>query len=456
MFRDRRRLARQLRIAAAGVSLGIAAAGFSGLCAAAAKLLGLQFVPALATLSAAFSAGALLPVAGTIAATFLFGRFYCSVICPFGILQELLGTLPKSGRSAPPNLPLLRYAVAGTAYGALAVGWCGGLMLLDPYSNFGRILVPFSAGGAVSLAAVTVLVVWKRRIYCTAVCPAGTLLGVAAARGIFRLTISDRCIRCGKCLRGCPAGCIDLETKTIDNERCLRCLKCMAECPGGCIGFSAARRKKSVPEDASRRAFLLRCAALAAGALAGGSLLPFLMKRSAAKLRILPPGAGDAERFAARCTACQLCAANCPEKVIVPAPGGIGPVSLDLGNGKCRFDCNRCSQLCPAGALIPLALARKQHTRIGIARIDPALCIVVRNGEPCGECARACPVDAIELRKEGTPKPVDGKRCIGCGACRASCPAFPDKAIEVMPVEKQEFLNAIQPPGAGEFHLPSR
>lgn len=438
MFRDRRRLARRLRIAAAGVSLGIAAAGFSGLCGAAAKLLGLQLVPALATLFAAFSAGAFFSVAGVAAATFLFGRFYCSVICPFGILQEVLGAvLPKCGKSAPPNLPLLRYTVAGTVYGALAAGWCGGLLLLDPYSNFGRILVPFSAGGAISLAVIVALVIWKRRIFCTAVCPAGTLLGVAAARGIFRLTVSDRCLRCGKCLRGCPAGCIDLATKTIDNERCLRCLKCMAECPVGCIGFSAVR-KKSVPEDASRRAFLLRCAALAAGALAGGSFLPGLMKRSAAKLRILPPGAGDAERFAARCTACQLCVANCPEKIIVPAPGGAGPVSLDPENGKCRFDCNRCSQLCPTGALIPLSLARKQHTRIGVARIDLARCVVVRNGEPCGECARACPVDAIGLQKEGIPKPIDGTRCIGCGACRAACPAFPDKAIEVMPVEKQE------------------
>jgi len=438
----RKRLARRLRIVIAGISLGFAAAGFSGFCAGAAGFFRLQPVGALASLPAAFSVGALASLLGVLAATFLFGRFHCSVLCPFGILQEILGALPRFGNSPPPDLPFLRYAIAGIVFGALAAGWSGGLLLLDPYSNFGRILVPFTAGGVAAFAVITALVVWKRRIYCTAICPVGTLLGIVASVGVFRLKIGDECIRCGKCRRACPAGAIDPATRSVDDERCLRCLKCVALCPKGCISLSARRSREPRPADPARRAFLRRLAALAVGAAAGSFAASAVVKRiGLPKLRFLPPGAGNAARFAARCTACQLCVANCPEKIIRPAAGGEGPVSLDLENGKCRFDCNRCSQLCPTGALVPLALARKQRTRLGIARLDLDRCIVLRTGEPCGDCARACPVGAISLRPEGIPRPVDGSRCIGCGACRDACPAFPDKAIELMPAEEQELLS---------------
>ena len=439
--RRKKRIWRWISIAVAGISLGLAAAGFSGLsCGFAARCFRLQLGPSLASLAAAFSAGALAAAAGILVVTFLFGRFYCSVICPFGILQEILDTLPRRKNSAPPDLPFLRYAIAGCVFGALAAGWSCGMLLFDPYSNFGRILVPFTVGGAVSLAAIILLTLWKRRIFCTAICPVGTLLGAVAARGIFRLEIGDECIRCGLCRRACPAAAIDPETKAVDDERCLRCLECVAACPRGCISFIAARR--SVPaEDPSRRAFFRRCAALTVGAAAGALLASF--RRNTPKLRFLPPGAGDPERFAARCTACQLCVANCPEKIIRPASGGDGPVFLDPEYGKCRYDCNRCSQICPTGALLPLSLARKQHTRIGIARIDVDRCIVLRDGEPCGDCAEACPVGAISLRPDGTPGPVDGTRCIGCGACRETCPAFPVKAVELMPAERQELLPDI-------------
>ena len=146
------------------------------------------------------------------------------------------------------------------------------------------------------------------------------------------------------------------------------------------------------------------------------------------------------ERFAQKCTACRLCEANCPAKIIVPAPGGDGPVRLDLSRGACKYDCNRCSAICPTGALKPLKLEDKRRTKIAEAEFDPKVCIAFQTEDKCGRCAKACPTGAIKLRKNGTPKPVDKNRCIGCGACQAACPAAPKKAMTVHAVERQTLL----------------
>ena len=430
-----------IRICAAAVFMLVAGFAFSGFGGRLARILHFQFGPASMKCAAAFSIGTLAIVAGIALFTFLFGRFYCSVFCPFGILQDAAGFLSRRKAKAVPDHRKTRYAVAGVVFGLLVCGWSGGFLLLDPYSNFGRIFASFTLGGAIPLVIVVLLAVWKKRIYCTAICPVGTLLGVFAGYGIFKLTIAEKCVRCGKCVQGCPSGCIDIVNGVIDNERCIRCMNCVSACPLGCIGF-AAPKKLETPVDGSRRKFLISGGVLLAGLASGVVLAKIgagMIGEFARRFKILPPGAGSAERFAMKCTACQLCTANCPAKIIVPAPGGDGPVSLDLSRGACRFDCNRCSRVCPTGALKPLTLAQKRKTKIAEARFEPRNCVVFQEGVPCGRCAAACPVHAITLRKNGTPRPVNTVLCIGCGACQSVCPAG-EKAMTVREIEKQILL----------------
>lgn len=430
------------RIAAAAVFLLLYGLAFSGMCAAAAPLLHAQFGPALMRCLAAFSLGALGTVLGIVLFTVLFGRFYCSVFCPFGILQDVIIFLSRRKAVSVPNLPGLRYAVAGVMLGLLFCGWSAGFLLLDPYTNAGRITGAFAAGGFVPLLVIAALAVWKKRIFCTAVCPVGTLLGLSARFGVFRLAIKGRCVKCGKCARSCPAGCIDPASGRLDNERCIRCMNCIAACPLDSIGFVLPEHKE-IPVNESRRAFLINGGLLLAGAAAGAALAKAglgKLEEFARNWKILPPGAGNAERFVSRCTGCQLCTRNCPAKIIVHAKGG-GPVSLDLSRGYCHFDCNKCSQVCPTGAIRPLTLAAKQKTKIAEAHFNPQKCIVFQNDEKCGRCAAVCPVHAVLLRKNGTPRPVKTDLCIGCGACMEICPA-PEKAMTVHAIEKQIHTEA--------------
>ena len=98
----------------------------------------IQFLPALLALNV----GA---VAALAALTLLFGRVYCSVICPLGVMQDIISW--ASGRrkkkqyrfSYSEEKKWLRYGALGLFVAALAAGIGSFVALLAPYSSYGRI-----------------------------------------------------------------------------------------------------------------------------------------------------------------------------------------------------------------------------------------------------------------------------------------------------------------------------
>ena len=497
---------------------------FIGLLQPATVLLKIQAAPSLMKTIAAFSVGTLVTFIVILLITLLFGRFYCSVICPLGISQDIVAFLSRrKGKPLPKHLAFPRAICLGVVIGLLAIGWTLGFKMLDPYSNFGRpfaawnqpkaavveksdeaaaekddndeseeeeksvaeakidvpenncskgcLLSSYGIGAILPVIVIIGAALWRKRLFCNAICPVGTMLGIVSRIGLFKLSISGKCVKCGRCVKACNAGCIDLENHRIDNARCVRCLNCLGACAMGAIHFGrpVAVQQPAPQEDAkpmdeqhesrpstpymAKRELLLSIPVgligLGVSAAVGKHYLKQLLdaKTSAVSAEgddedaaeakpqvILPPGAGDVSRFASRCTACLLCVHNCPSKIIKPSPTGYGFVTLNLEDSHCGYDCNRCSQICPTGAIIPVPLAEKQKLRIAQAAINYKNCKVFRDDEPCGKCAEVCPTKAITLRKTGAPK-LTKDLCIGCGACQAICP---NKTITVSPIPKQE------------------
>ena len=265
------------RIGISLLFLACAGMAFSGFSRIADVLLKMQFGPALMKCFAAFSAGALACVLSIALITILFGRFYCSFFCPFGILQDFFGWISRRKAKTVPDFRKTRYVIGGISFGMLIAGWTVPFLFLDPYSNFGRIVGAFTAGGFLPLLAIAPLASCKNRIYCTTVCPVGMLLGLLAKHSLFRLHIAEEnCVKCGICAGFCPSGCIDSSKGTLDNERCVRCMNCLAECRTHAIHFSMPNfrekaenakntEKASLPVDQSRRAFLINGTVLLAG-----------------------------------------------------------------------------------------------------------------------------------------------------------------------------------------------
>ncbi|MDE6308209.1 MAG: 4Fe-4S binding protein, partial [Bacteroidales bacterium] len=169
----------------------------------------IQFLPAVL----AVNVGVVL---GLILLTLLFGRVYCSVICPLGVMQDAFGWLGKKAKknryTYSPAKSWLRYVMLGLFLGAL-VGGIGSLVaLLAPYSAYGRIAsnlfaplwqwgnnvlayfaerfgsyafyekevwlksLPTFIVAALTFALLGVLAWRNGRTYCNTICPVGTVL----------------------------------------------------------------------------------------------------------------------------------------------------------------------------------------------------------------------------------------------------------------------------------------
>ena len=429
-------------------------------------------------------------IAALVVLTLVFGRIYCSVICPLGIMMDGFGWLGKKTKknryTYSKALSSLRAAVL-TGFLILLVLGAGTLVqLLAPYSTFGLIatnlLQPvyqagnnvlaaiaehydsyafyhsdvwlrsgISLGIAVVMLVILALLAWRNgRTYCNTICPVGTVLSIFAKFSWLKIYFDEgKCKNCSLCTKNCKASCIDFKNHTVDYTRCVTCGDCIDSCKFGALKYGPAGHL-SHPEnpDASRRSFLLSSALLATAAMAqqkdkmmDGGLAEIEDKVAPERQTPLtPPGSLSAKNMALRCTGCQLCISECPNQVLRPSDDLwhlMQPV-MSYERGYCRPECNRCSEVCPAGAIKPIETEVKASTQIGHAVWIKKNCIPLTDGVSCGNCARHCPTGAIEMvlsdpdDEESAEIPVVNEAiCIGCGACENLCPARPFSAIYV-------------------------
>lgn len=410
----------------------------------------IQFLPAVLALNVGI-------VAALVILTLLVGRVYCSVICPLGVMQDVISWInsrrkgKKRRFSYSPAKTWLRYGVLALFVVALIAGIGSVAALLAPYSSYGRIannlFAPIYGWGnnllayfaeradsyafyhtdvwlkslptfiiaAVTFVAIAVLAWRNGRTYCNTICPVGTVLGFLSKFSLLKVRIdTDKCRSCSLCSRQCKASCIDYKNHTIDYSRCVDCMDCLGSCEFGAISFGPARKvsrqtanshNAQQETDATRRTFIVT--ALAATATAtlkaqektvdGGLAIIEDKKIPNRNTHIEPPGALSLNHFAQHCTACQLCVSVCPNGVLRPSADltRLMQPEMSYERGYCRPECNKCSQVCPAGAIKPITVAEKSAIHIGHAVWVRKNCIPLTDGQECGNCARHCPVGAI-------------------------------------------------------------
>ena len=422
----------------------------------------IQFVPAALALN-------FLIVAALLLLTLLFGRVYCSVICPLGIMQDIIswihGKMPRrvAGKKWVKGTPYrfkfrrplrwLRYGVLVVFIAVILLGATSIAALIEPYSTFGRITTElfspvyrgvnnllalvsehfesyafYSADVWIKslptfVAAVVALLLvgffaWKwGRGWCNSICPVGALLGLVSRFSLFAPKIdTEKCRNCGLCARRCKAGCIDIAGgKRIDYSRCVACFDCIDSCRAGALKYEfrygkGGAKAEGVIKDESRRAFM-KATALTVGAAAGAELLhpveTFAQNMKVDGGLITPP------------------AKQAPRRDTPLRPAGSR--SLKDFSTRC-IACQLCVSACPNGVLRPSTdlktfMQPEMSYEKGYCRPE------------CTRCSSVCPAGAI-LPVSAEEKSsiqighsvVDYSLCVAasegvkCGNCARHCP----------------------------------
>jgi polyferredoxin len=334
-----------------------------------------QFVPSAREFFITFgvlSAGFII----IILLSLIVGRVYCSVICPLGILQDIISFISRKFKKKTFRFKFarpkswLRYSLLGIAIIPLFLGSLTIVGLLDPYSNFGRIssdlfrplylacnnllanlLINFNVYSIAPQELVHVnwitiiypvivfsLILWLAykwgRLYCNTVCPVGTFLGILSKFSLFKIAIDkSSCTKCAQCAFVCKSQCISIKDQEVDFTRCVGCFNCLKSCDNESItykfAYTSAKDKKQISKesntDNSKRTFI------AGGILLAGALFGITRKvkgeehetKNGKHLTPVkknypcsPPGSKSINHFNNACTACHLCISACPNGVL--------------------------------------------------------------------------------------------------------------------------------------------
>ncbi len=229
-------------------------------------------------------------VAVLVVLTLIFGRIYCSVICPLGVMQDIFlkiglrGKKNKLSYSKPKRV--LRYSMLVVFLVSLIGGTGVIAHILAPYSAYGRIasslLSPVYKWGnnlladiaersdsyafyevevwtqvgatmliaILTLGIVGILALRNGRTYCNTICPVGTVLGLIAKFSWLKPVIdTNKCKDCGKCAKNCKAACIDAKNHAIDYTRCVACMDCLENCSFKAISYCHPKKVGNKPTE---------------------------------------------------------------------------------------------------------------------------------------------------------------------------------------------------------------
>ena len=250
-------------------------------------LASIQFWPALLALHVGV-------LALLVVLTLVFGRIYCSIICPLGVMQDVVSRLhgirKKNRFTYSKEKRWLRYTVLAVFIVSALAGVNAVVSLLAPYSSYGRIagslMKPvYEAGNNVLaaiaesvnsyafysvdvwlkslptliVASVTLVVIavlaWRGgRTYCNTICPVGTILSFLARFSWFKVRIDgSKCVNCGLCTKNCKASAIDFKNHKIDYSRCVVCGDCIGKCHKGAISLSSRRADKRTSRQVNKQ-----------------------------------------------------------------------------------------------------------------------------------------------------------------------------------------------------------
>ncbi len=453
----------------------------------------LQFLPSFLNFLTVLSFSALGFII-IIILTVLFGRIYCSTICPLGVFQDIVTRIANKFKKKKKRyfkyskpLNILRYSILIASILFFLFGSVILFNWLDPYSIFGRFSTyffkpliiwgnnllasifeskniyffynisqkPLQAGAyiipVILFIAIVRLSMSNGRIFCNSICPVGSILGLVSKVSFFKISIdNETCTSCGLCESVCKSKCVNFKEFQVDETRCVSCYNCLTVCKSSSVKYNFAvpklRLQKANTEieiheyDANRRKIITGSFAYVL-ALAGLSMKSANAARQEYIIDSVQNDTTGKDTIITR------------HKGLIPVDnrGTITPpgsIDIDHFNSKCTA-CSLCVSACPTTVLQPSFL---EYGFLGI--MQPHLDF--KSGfcnYDCIKCMEVCPTGAILPQYLETKKTMQlgiakfvKKNCIvetkgkDCGACSEHCPT---KACHMVPYKDKVVIPEV-------------
>ena len=212
----------------------------------------------------------------------ILGRIWCSWICPFGFMQELLSDLRNKLNIPPLRLKwthrvLLRQVKYAILFFTVLISISIGISALGLTETQATFALPFcqvcpakgfftifqQIGGiippsttlpfiAIFMLLFFIFTSFFTRMFWCRVCPMGGYMALFATRSLVWLyKDADKCTKCRICLRVCP---MDhdkvfehMKTGDVGGEDCTLCGKCVEMCPeDGCLSLNFMSKRLTV------------------------------------------------------------------------------------------------------------------------------------------------------------------------------------------------------------------